>query len=128
MAWDKREVLGLLRMEIENVRRRGFGLYFRDSVLCINAGKSSELDDACEQCLLQQFVPAQYKGDKLPCSHIPLNEAGDTLDSLRQKGTRKERDAAVLAWMEAAAARLEKEVAAARLEKEVEKERAARAR
>lgn len=117
MAWDKREVLGLLRMEMENIRRRGFGLYFRDSVLCINAGKVES--DSCDQCLLHQFVPPDFKDAEVPCSHIPLNAAGDTLDSLRRKGTRKELEAAVLAWMEAAAARLEKEV---------EQERAARVR
>ena len=117
MVWDKREVLGLLRMEMDNIRRRGFGLYFRDSVLCINAGKQES--DACDQCLLHQFVPPDFLDSNLPCSHIPLNTAGDTLDSLRQKRTRKELEAAVLAWMEAAAARLEKEV---------EQDRAARVR
>lgn len=109
MAWDKREVIGLLRLEIENIRRRGFSPVFRDSVLCINAGTRRVSDD-CEQCLLMQFVPSGVREAKLPCHHIPLNEAGDTVASLQEKGAYKELQAALLSWLEAASARLEKEL------------------
>lgn len=109
MAWDKREIIGLLRLEIENIRQRGFGPYFRDSVLCINAGKTARADP-CDQCLLLQFVPEKAQKEAVPCYHIPLNEAGQTVDSLRGQPAAKQLESAVLAWMEAAVARLEKEL------------------
>lgn len=108
MAWDKREIIGLLRMEIESIRQRGFGPYFRDTVLCINAGKTLRADP-CEQCLLLRFVPPSAREQNVPCYHIPLNAAGDTIASLREKPDRRQLQSAVLAWMEATAARLEKE-------------------
>ena len=109
MAWDNREIIGLLRLEIENIRQRGFGPYFRDSVLCINAGKTMRADP-CDQCLLMQFVPEEAQKEAVPCYHIRLNQTGDTVASLRGQPAAKQLEAAVLAWMEAAVARLEKDL------------------
>jgi len=109
LAWDKREVIGLLRLEIDNIRQRGFGPYFRDTVLCINAGKTARADP-CDQCLLLGFVPPEAHKEVIPCYHIPLNDAGDTITSLRAQPGGKELEEAVVAWMEAAVGRLEKEL------------------
>jgi len=108
MAWDRREIIGLLRLEIENIRQRGFGPYFRDSVLCINAGKTLHADP-CDQCLLLEFVPEEARKEPVPCYHIPLNAAGETVASLHGQPAAKQLEAAVLGWMEATASRLEKE-------------------
>lgn len=116
MAWDKREIIGLLRLEIENIRERGLGACFRDTVLCINAGKSPG-SDRCDQCLLLQFVPRLAREENIPCFHIPLNEVGETLASLAARAEPQERQAAVLAWMEAAGAQLQKELDAERAQK-----------
>jgi hypothetical protein len=113
MAWDKREVIGLLRMEIENIRKRGFAARFRDTVLCINAGKDPQ-SDVCSQCLLLQFVPPEYHADPTPCFHIPLNERGDTVTTLSPIANRKELDEAIVGWMERAVVQLQKEVEAER--------------
>lgn len=108
MAWDKREIIGLLRLEIESIRRRGLGPSFRDSVLCINAGKSHRAD-SCDQCLLLQFVPPEKQKQGVPCHYIPLNEKGDTLASLEGRPAR-EVEAVILAWMETALARLQRDL------------------
>ena len=42
MPRDKREVIGLLRLEIENIRRRGFGALFRESILCLEKELAAE--------------------------------------------------------------------------------------
>jgi len=109
VAWDKREIVGLLRLEMDNIRQRGFGPYFRDSVLCINAGKSLRADP-CDQCLLLKFVPEGARKEAVPCYHIPLNATGETVTSLRGQPAAKQLEAAVLGWMEATVTRLEKEL------------------
>lgn len=118
MTWDKREIIGLLRLEIENIRRRGLGATFRDSVLCINAGKSHRAD-SCDQCLLLEFVPPEAREQGVPCHHIPLSEAGDTIASLIEGSRPREIESAVLAWMESALAQLQKELDQERAAKSV---------
>ncbi len=112
MPWDKREVIGLLRLEIENIRKRGFGS-FRDTVLCINAGKS-EPSDSCSGCLLLDFVPAEGHQELVPCNHIPLDSSRHTVDTLSRQATREEYEKAVLSWMEQTLAFLEEELSVKR--------------
>lgn len=112
MAWDKREVIGLLRLEIENIRRRGFGARFRDSVLCLNAGLADT--ESCEQCILMDFVPPEQRKQPQPCFHIPLDAEGRTLEVLSRQAGRREREQAVLAWLERTLERMQKELAAQR--------------
>ncbi|MFQ5664308.1 MAG: hypothetical protein ACE5HL_10800 [Terriglobia bacterium] len=112
MPWDKRQVIGLLRLEIENIRRRGFGT-FRDTVLCLNAGKSTPAEP-CGRCVLLEFVPPQSREQATPCFHIPLDAAGRTVESLTHQADRCAREQAILAWMEQTVGRLEKELAAER--------------
>lgn len=113
MTWDKREIIGLLRLEIENIHRRGFGAYFRDSVLCLNAGLTSP-HEKCHQCILLDFAPAEYRQDQQPCLHIPLDDGGNTVKSLMAQGRRRECEQLILAWMERTLTRLESQLAADR--------------
>lgn len=115
MSWDKRQVLGLLRLEIENIRRRGTGAYFRDSVVCLNAGKSIPTDP-CTNCVLLNLVPPEARHQPLPCSYIPLDDAGQTLQILARNASREQCQKAILAWMERTADRLEKELAEERIQ------------
>lgn len=113
MPWDKREVIGLLRLEIENIRRRGFGVLFRESVLCLNRGESFPTEP-CRHCVLAEFVPPERRHGSVPCFDIPLDDAGRTWETLRRRAGREECEQAVLAWLERTLARLEKELAAER--------------
>ena len=113
MPWDKREVIGLLRLEIENIRRRGYGALFRESILCLNRGKSFPLEP-CSHCVLAEFLPPERRQGPIPCFDIPLDNAGRTLETLSHQASRQECEQAILAWMERTLVQLEKELAAER--------------
>jgi hypothetical protein len=110
---DKQKVLGLIRLEIDNIRRRGFSAYFRDSILCINAHKLVK-SDTCEDCALLMYVPEQRKQTEVPCFHIVLNAEGDTVGELARAGDRQGLEAEIIAWLERTADELEGEILAER--------------
>jgi len=53
------------------------------------------------------LVPAESREEKVPCRHIPFNEAGETLDSLYRHGDQHEIEDAVRVWLKVEIARLE---------------------
>ncbi len=53
------------------------------------------------------FVPAEKRGESIPCHHIPLNERGDTVASLGGPGDAPETQEAVLDWLRRAIQQLE---------------------
>ncbi len=112
-TWDKQKVLGLIRLEIDNIRRRGFGAYFRDSVLCINSHKLVK-SDTCEGCALLMYVPEEHKDNEVPCFHIRLDAGGDTVATLSKTGDRKELEERIVSWLERTADNLEREILAER--------------
>ncbi len=70
---------------------------------------SKDNPGACTECLLIQFVPPEHRGQKIPCRHIPLNEAEETTDSLYRTGTQGELEEALGSWLRATIKRLEGE-------------------
>jgi hypothetical protein len=84
-------------------------IYLRDSVSCLNFGRHEDREP-CDHCWLMDFVPPEYSALELPCHHIPLNTAGDTLASLEELGD-KERIAKTLHdWLQTTIRKLEVEV------------------
>src|SRR5437868_8651895 len=60
--------------------------FFEDSPSC-----PKERHWACNpegDCVLMSFVPAEQHRQTVPCRHIPLNESGETIDSLEKSGER----------------------------------------
>jgi len=45
------------------------------------------------------FVPADCRDETIPCRHIPLNDAGYTLDTYYRLGTFEEAEAVVRTWL-----------------------------
>ena len=45
------------------------------------------------------FVPTERASEAIPCRHIPLNEQGQTLNSLYSTGTQEELETAVAKWL-----------------------------
>jgi hypothetical protein len=45
------------------------------------------------------FVPKEFCSEAVPCRHIPLNETGETLDSLYQTGTNEEIEQTLRSWL-----------------------------
>ena len=62
---------------------------------------------ACPDCVLMQFVPSECRGEPVPCHHIRLNDARETVDSLYRTGTQEELEQALRNWLTATIKRLE---------------------
>jgi hypothetical protein len=71
---------------------------FRDSPSCLNYGLPVR-EHACSECWLIDFVPAEKRGEAVPCHHIPLNLRGDTVVSLGGRGDAPDVQEAVLDWL-----------------------------
>ena len=71
---------------------------FQDSPSCPNRGSPAG-DYDCSECWLINFVPAEQRGEAVPCHHIPLNERGDTVATLGGPGNAPEVQEAVLGWL-----------------------------
>jgi len=121
MSFDKKQMIEQLRFEIQMVEKGGYypsvrdprhePEIFRESVTCLNVGLE-EKEHACASCFLSEFAPRELRssGEDL-CHKIPLNEKGDTVDSLQAEGDTQKLQDTVLAWLRSTVAKLEREVA-----------------
>ncbi len=76
--------------------------------VCINCGDPKR-SLPCEECLLTDFVPQKHRNEDVPCYFIPLNEAGETIDSLLAKSADQDHiEEALKAWLRKMIAQLEK--------------------
>ena len=71
---------------------------FRDSPSCLNYGLPAR-EHPCSECWLITFVPAEKRGEAVPCHHIPLNERGDSVATLGGPGNAAVVQEAVLNWL-----------------------------
>ncbi len=107
MPRDDRNLLDVLKFELEFLEQGGYGrlpreawrarFVFEDSPTCMNFNSKDR--EPCEECLLMQFVPEEARTEQVPCIHIPLSPAGETLDSLYRTGTQQEIEEALGAWL-----------------------------
>ena len=119
MAFDKQEMIEKLKLEMRVIESGGYyptvreprkdPRIFRDSVSCLNVGLD-EKREPCANCYLIDFVPPEHSDKQEPCHLIPLNERGDTVESLEAQGDRRTLQEALMAWLKKTVARLEKEV------------------
>jgi hypothetical protein len=117
MARDNRNLLDVLKFELEFLEQGGYGrlpreawrprFVFEDSPTCMNFNSKDR--EPCSECLLMQFVPAEARKEQTPCIHIPLSMNGETLESLYRTGTQLELEAALGAWLRATIHQLEAE-------------------
>jgi hypothetical protein len=83
---------------------------FRDSVTCLNVGLE-EKEHPCSSCFLSEFAPPELRNSQGDlCHRIPLNEKGDTVESLKAEDDPYKLQATVLGWLKKTVAKLEKEV------------------
>jgi hypothetical protein len=109
MGFDKKEMIEQLKFEIEMIEK---GRYFppvrephrtpeifRDTITCLNVGLS-EKRYSCSSCFLSEFVPSEFRdcGGTI-CHKIPLNEKGDTIESLKTEDDPYKLQGAVLGWL-----------------------------
>ena len=69
----------------------------------------------CDGCVLMQFVSSEWHAEKTPCWHIPLNEIGETADSLYRWGTQDDLEHALRTWLWTAILSIEDERRNARI-------------
>src|SRR3954462_13583336 len=90
MAKDERDLLQLLKTELDFIEKGGYGRSvrtplkptsaFRDSLTCVNYALP-EKAHPCSECHLIEFVPRDTQSEE-PCHFIPLNGTGDTVETL----------------------------------------------
>ncbi len=116
MATDNRNILDVLKFELDFLEKGGYGssprepwrcpLIFEDSPSCMNYD-TKETPAPCEECVLMQLVPAENREKKIPCRHIPLSPNGDTLESLYRWASQREIEDVMRNWLRTTIAKLE---------------------
>jgi hypothetical protein len=123
MSEGRSVVLEALRAELVVVESGGYRnparaqwrpqFIFEDSPTCINRDPTKPRRP-CRECALAEFVPEGFGKKHYPCRYIPLNESGETVDSLYRTGTQKELETAVVKWLKGTIKRLERKNTQAR--------------
>ncbi|HET7207644.1 MAG TPA: hypothetical protein VFI95_13790 [Terriglobales bacterium] len=118
MASDARDILEVLKFELNFLEQGGYGRsvrtpwkptsIFQDSLSCLNFD-DPQRPHPCNECLLHDLVPTQCREENVPCHHIPLNAAGETVDTMERQYTQLELEDAVRNWLRAMIQRIEQE-------------------
>jgi hypothetical protein len=118
MASDDRDILELLKEELNFIEKGGYGRSvqlpwtpkstFQDSLTCINYGYPYRAH-SCNECHLLDFVSPEQHGTAIPCHHIPLNEAGETIEHLEAADNQVQLQRQVRQWLRTKISEIEKE-------------------
>src|SRR5947209_6013890 len=118
MSNDQRDILEVLRFELNFLEQGGYGRsvrtpwkptsIFQDSLSCVNFN-DPQRPHPCTACLLYDLVPVEYREDNVPCHHIPLNEAGETVNTMERQYTQAELEQAVRDWLAKTIRRIEQD-------------------
>ena len=116
MEKQDQDILELLKAELNFLEKGGYGRsvhtpwqptsVFQDSLSCLNYA-DPERTYPCEACLLASFVPPESRAESVPCHHIPLNQSGETVETLERRGDQQELEEAMKTWLRARIAQLE---------------------
>src|SRR5437588_10915530 len=108
MTKDDRDLLELLKQELSFIEEGGYGRsvrtpwlpksVFQDSLSCLNYGYPYRAHP-CSECLLMDFVPEEQRTESVPCHHIPLNERGETVESLEWDENQQRLEGTVKGWL-----------------------------
>ncbi|HZR32650.1 MAG TPA: hypothetical protein VFA76_12455 [Terriglobales bacterium] len=115
---SQKQVLDMLKFELRFLEDGGYGrstrtpwrptVTFVDSPICLNFNDPSR-PHPCNECTLMHFVPAEHRAESRPCHFIPLNDRGQTVDSLHAWGTQAELEENLREWLRNSIKRLEEE-------------------
>jgi hypothetical protein len=107
MPEDHRDVLEILRYELNFLEQGGFGQTrqevrlpspFRDTLICLNHGDPLR-PHACHECFLYGFVPEHARTENVPCHHIPLDPAGHRMIDYLRAGDAAGLERALKIWL-----------------------------
>ena len=118
MVYDERDILQLLKAELDFIEHGGYGRSvrtpwqsksnFQDSLTCINYGYPYRAHP-CNECHLLDFVSLEDQAKEIPCHHIPLDEAGETIEGLEAEDNEAKLEQKVKDWLRAKIAEIEEE-------------------
>jgi hypothetical protein len=118
MSNDKRDILEVLKFELDFLEQGGYGRSvrtpwqetssFQDSTTCINFNDPAR-PHPCSECLLTDFVPVSEQAQEVPCHHIPLGPGGETIRELEQRHNQVELEEALKNWLRVTIRRIEQE-------------------
>jgi hypothetical protein len=118
MAVDDRDLLDVLKFELNFLKKGGYGrspreawraaLVFEDSPACMNYDMKDH-PSPCKECVLIDLVPINDRKQAIPCRHIQLTQAGDTLETLYRWGSQAEIEEVYGKWLRQMIHRLEDE-------------------
>jgi hypothetical protein len=121
MASDDRDILELLKAELDFIEKGGYGRsvrtpwqsksIFQDSLTCLNYGDPKRTHP-CSECHLLQFVSPEHKAESVPCHFIALNTEGETIENLESHEDQAKLERDVRAWLRARIKQIEQERAA----------------
>ena len=110
MATDERDILELLRDELDFIEKGGYGRSvrtpwqskstFQDSLSCINYGYPYRAHP-CNECHLLNFVSPEHRTEEVPCHFIPLNTDGETVEDLELQDNQAKIEREVSKWLRA---------------------------
>ena len=116
MANDNRDLLELLKEELDFIEMGGYGRsvrtpwlpksIFQDSLSCLNYGYPYRAHP-CNECHLIDFVAPEHRTEMVPCHFIPLDEAGDTIESLDSGENQNRTERLLKEWLRNRIAQLE---------------------
>jgi hypothetical protein len=109
MQRDRQTLVRVLKAELAFLESGGYWnvrvpssrapLIFEDSPTCLHY--SPQQTSPCSECILAQLVPADHISEEIPCRYIPLNEQGETLDSLYRSANQEKVESAAARWLRA---------------------------
>jgi hypothetical protein len=108
MTKDDRDILEVLREELDFIEKGGYGRsvrtpwlpksIFQDSRSCLNYGYPYRAHP-CSECHLLEFVPPESRSQMVPCHFIPLDNAGDTIEEMESEGLEYRTQNLVRNWL-----------------------------
>ena len=118
MTKDERDILELLKDELDFIEKGGYGRsvrtpwqsksIFQDSLSCINYGDPDRAHP-CNECHLLDFVSPENRTEEVPCHFIPLNTDGETIEDLEQLDNQAKLEQEVKGWLRARIKEIEEE-------------------
>ena len=118
MPTDERDVLELLKAELDHIEKGGYGRrvrtpwkptsIFQDSLTCLNYGSPFRAH-SCGECFLSELVPLEQRAAEVPCHHIPLDAEGTTIEEIESEDNQQKLEEAVKVWLRARIKEIEEE-------------------
>jgi hypothetical protein len=121
MSKEQRDILEVLRYELDFLENHGYGRSlstpwkwtstFQHSPSCINFDDPKR-SRPCTDCPLIDFVPVEARNQDVPCHHIPIGPAGETVGTMEREHDVIDLEQTLRNWLVATIQKIERQRAA----------------